>query len=162
MSENGFACYSLREELLLALNKKGFSIPTPVQEKVLSMDRFDTDLIVRAKTGSGKTLAFLLPLLQEMELPASAPLILVLSPTRELAQQTAREAEWLSRYLDISVATLVGGLDMTTQIRSLKEGAVVVVGTPGRTLDHVNRGSLKTEKIHTVILDEGDHMLDMG
>ncbi|HPR89911.1 MAG TPA: DEAD/DEAH box helicase, partial [Synergistaceae bacterium] len=105
MSENGFACYSLREELLLALNKKGFSIPTPVQEKVLSMDRFDTDLIVRAKTGSGKTLAFLLPLLQEMELPASAPLILVLSPTRELAQQTAREAEWLSRYLDISVAT---------------------------------------------------------
>ncbi len=162
MNENGFACYSLREELLLALNKKGFSIPTPVQEKVLSLDRFDTDLIVRAKTGSGKTLAFLLPLLQEMNLPASAPHILVLSPTRELAQQTAREAEWLSRYLDISVATLVGGLDMSTQIRSLKEGSVVVVGTPGRTLDHINRGSLKTDAIHTVILDEGDHMLDMG
>ncbi|HOO89113.1 MAG TPA: DEAD/DEAH box helicase, partial [Synergistales bacterium] len=68
----------------------------------------------------------------------------------------------MSRYLDISVATLVGGLDMSTQVRSLKEGAVVVVGTPGRTLDHVNRGSLKTENIHTIILDEGDHMLDMG
>ena len=162
MSDNGFALYGLREELLLALKKKGFSIPTPVQEKVLDRDDFSTDLIVRAKTGSGKTLAFLLPLLQEMKLPLSTPAILILSPTRELAQQTAREAEWLSRYLDISVATLVGGLDMTAQIRTLREGAVIVVGTPGRTLDHVNRGTLKTEGIHSVILDEGDHMLDMG
>lgn len=162
MSDNGFACYNLREELLLALKKKGFSNPTPVQEKVLALEDFASDLIVRAKTGSGKTLAFLLPLLQEMELPQSAPKILVLSPTRELAQQTAREAEWLSRYLDISVATLVGGLEMSSQIRSLKDGAVIVVGTPGRTLDHVNRGTLRTEGIHTVILDEGDHMLDMG
>ena len=162
MTENGFEQYGLREELLLALKKKGFSIPTPVQEKVLGQESFQMDLVVRAKTGSGKTLAFLLPLLQEMELPVSAPRILVLSPTRELAQQTAREAEWLSRFMDISVATLVGGLDMSTQIRSLKDGAVIVVGTPGRTLDHVNRGSLRTEGIHTVILDEGDHMLDMG
>ncbi|MDD3514192.1 MAG: DEAD/DEAH box helicase [Aminobacteriaceae bacterium] len=162
MNDNGFASYELREELLLALKKKGFSIPTPVQEKVLALDNFETDLIVRAKTGSGKTLAFLLPLLQGMELPQSSPRILVLSPTRELAQQTAREAEWLSRYMDISVATLVGGLDMSTQIRSLKDGAVIVVGTPGRTLDHVNRGTLRTDGIHSIILDEGDHMLDMG
>ncbi len=162
MSDNGFALYNLREELLLALKKKGFSTPTPVQEKVLERNEFSSDLIVRAKTGSGKTLAFLLPLLQEMELPLSKPSILILSPTRELAQQTAREAEWLSRYLDISVATLVGGLDMAAQIRTLREGAVIVVGTPGRTLDHVNRGTLKTDGIHSVILDEGDHMLDMG
>lgn len=162
MSDNGFALYNLREELLLALKKKGFSTPTPVQEKVLERDEFSSDLIVRAKTGSGKTLAFLLPLLQEIELPLSKPSILILSPTRELAQQTAREAEWLSRYLDISVATLVGGLDMAAQIRTLREGAVIVVGTPGRTLDHVNRGTLKTDGIHSVILDEGDHMLDMG
>ncbi|MEA4881893.1 MAG: DEAD/DEAH box helicase, partial [Synergistaceae bacterium] len=162
MSDNGFALYNLREELLLALKKKGFSTPTPVQEKVLERDEFSSDIIVRAKTGSGKTLAFLLPLLQEMELPLSKPSILILSPTRELAQQTAREAEWLSRYLDISVATLVGGLDMAAQIRTLREGAVIVVGTPGRTLDHVNRGTLKTDGIHSVILDEGDHMLDMG
>ena len=133
MSDNGFACYDLREELLLSLKKKGFSTPTPVQEKVLALEEFSNDLIVRAKTGSGKTLAFLLPLLNEMDLPQSSPRILVLSPTRELAQQTAREAEWLSRYMDISVATLVGGLDMSAQIRSLKDGAVIVVGTPGRT-----------------------------
>ena len=162
MNDNGFASYELREELLLALQKKGFSIPTPVQEKVLALEDFEKDLIVRAKTGSGKTLAFLLPLLQGMDLPQSSPRILVLSPTRELAQQTAREAEWLSRYMDISVATLVGGLDMSTQIRSLKDGAVIVVGTPGRTLDHVNRGTLRTDGIHSIILDEGDHMLDMG
>ncbi|HCL78539.1 MAG TPA: DEAD/DEAH box helicase, partial [Synergistaceae bacterium] len=162
MSDNCFAGYNLREELLLALQKKGFTLPTPVQEKVLALDSFDLDLIVRAKTGSGKTLAFLLPMLQEMDLPESNPKILILSPTRELAQQTAREAEWISRYMDISVATLVGGLDMAAQIRSLKEGAVIVVGTPGRTLDHINRGTLRTANIHSVILDEGDHMLDMG
>ena len=162
MNESGFANYDLREELLLALKKKGFSTPTAVQEKVLDLEEYSRDLIVRAKTGSGKTLAFLLPLLQEMDLPQSSPRILILSPTRELAQQTAREAEWLSRYMDVSVATLVGGLDMSLQIRSLRDGAVIVVGTPGRTLDHINRGTLRTEAIHSVILDEGDHMLDMG
>ncbi|MDI9388787.1 MAG: DEAD/DEAH box helicase [Synergistota bacterium] len=162
MNETSFAQYNLREELLLALNQKGFTTPTPVQEQVLSLDRFDQDLIVRAKTGSGKTLAFLLPLLQEIEPSTSWPRILVLSPTRELAQQTAKEAEWISRHLDISVATLVGGLDMSAQVRSLRAGAAIVVGTPGRTLDHINRSSLRTEGITSVILDEGDHMLDMG
>ena len=162
MNESGFSNYGLREELLLALEKKGFSVPTPVQEKTLSLDSFETDLIVRARTGSGKTLAFLLPLLQDMELPVRSPKILILSPTRELAQQIAREAEWVSRYMDLSVATLVGGLDMSAQIRSLKDGATIVVGTPGRTLDHINRGSLTTDEILSVILDEGDHMLDMG
>lgn len=162
MNESGFNNFGLREELLLALEKKGFSIPTPVQEKTLSLDNFQTDLIVRARTGSGKTLAFLLPLLQDIELPLSKPAILILSPTRELAQQIAKEAEWISRYMDLSVATLVGGLDMSAQIRSLKEGAAIVVGTPGRTLDHINRGTLAAEDISSVVLDEGDHMLDMG
>lgn len=162
MNESGFNNFGLREELLLALEKKGFSVPTPVQEKTLSLDNFQTDLIVRARTGSGKTLAFLLPLLQDIELPLSKPAILILSPTRELAQQIAKEAEWISRYMDLSVATLVGGLDMSAQIRSLKEGAAIVVGTPGRTLDHINRGTLAAEDISSVVLDEGDHMLDMG
>lgn len=162
MSENSFMRYNIREELLSAIAQKGFSTPTPVQEKVLSLDHFDRDLIVRAKTGSGKTLAFLLPLLQEMNPSEKQPGILVLSPTRELAQQTAKEAEWLSRRLNVSVATLVGGLDMSAQIRSLRDGAAIIVGTPGRTLDHINRSSLRTDGITSVILDEGDHMLDMG
>ncbi len=162
MSENSFMRYDLREELQVAIARKGFSTPTHVQEKVLSLDRFDRDLIVRAKTGSGKTLAFLLPLLQELTVSEQQPRILVLSPTRELAQQTAKEAAWLSRHLNVSVATLVGGLDMSAQIRSLRDGAAIIVGTPGRTLDHINRSTLKTEGITTIVLDEGDHMLDMG
>ncbi|MDI9370858.1 MAG: DEAD/DEAH box helicase, partial [Synergistota bacterium] len=133
MSENSFMRYDLREELQVAIARKGFSTPTHVQEKVLSLDRFDRDLIVRAKTGSGKTLAFLLPLLQELTVSEQQPRILVLSPTRELAQQTAKEAAWLSRHLNVSVATLVGGLDMSAQIRSLRDGAAIIVGTPGRT-----------------------------
>ena len=77
-------------------------------------------------------------------------------PTRELAQQTAREAEWLVRYLDVSVVSLVGGLEMSPQLRALREGAAIVVGTPGRTRDHIERGSLRTEGIRCVVLDEGE------
>ncbi len=157
-----FDSYGIREELLRAISKKGFVSPTPVQRKVLEVDWKGRDLIVRARTGSGKTLAFLLPLLQDTKVSERAPRLLVLAPTRELAQQTAREAEWLVRFLDISVVSLVGGLEMSPQLRSLREGAAIVVGTPGRVRDHIERGSLKTENIRCVVLDEGDQMLDMG
>jgi ATP-dependent RNA helicase DeaD len=90
------------------------------------------------------------------------PKALVLSPTRELAQQTAREFSWLGAGLGARVATLVGGLDMERQVRSLRDGAAVVVGTPGRVLDHIRRGSFKTDGVRVLVLDEGDHMLDMG
>ncbi|GHV39611.1 DEAD/DEAH box helicase [Synergistales bacterium] len=162
MAEITFKSYGIREELLKAIERKGFAIPTPVQQKVLEAGSFDRDMIVRAKTGSGKTLAFLLPLLRDMKQRERHPSMLILSPTRELAQQTAREAEWLTRFLDISVVSLVGGLEMSPQLRSLREGAAIVVGTPGRTLDHVERGSLDTKNINCVVLDEGDQMLDMG
>ncbi|GHS99413.1 DEAD/DEAH box helicase [Synergistales bacterium] len=161
-AEITFKSFGIREELLKAIERKGFVTPTPVQQKVLEAGSFDVDMIVRAKTGSGKTLAFLLPLLKDMKQRERRPSMLVLSPTRELAQQTAREAEWLTRFLDISVVSLVGGLEMSPQLRSLREGAAIVVGTPGRTLDHVERGSLDTKNIDCVVLDEGDQMLDMG
>ncbi|NLL37294.1 MAG: DEAD/DEAH box helicase [Fretibacterium sp.] len=160
--EEGFDSYGLRDELVRAISRKGFETPTPVQRKVLSSDWQDRDLIVRARTGSGKTLAFLLPLLQDMRLSERSPCLLVLAPTRELAQQTAREAEWLTRFLDVSVVSLVGGLEMSPQLRALREGAAIVVGTPGRTRDHIERRSLRTENIRCVVLDEGDLMLDMG
>ena len=159
---SGFECYPLREELLKAIQKKGFNEPTPVQKKVLELDNYDQDLIVRAKTGSGKTLAFLLPLLENVNPSTRTPHILILSPTRELTQQTEKEAAWLTNLMDISAVSLVGGLEMMPQIRSLREGAAIVVGTPGRTLDHINRGTLKTDNIRSVVLDEGDQMLDMG
>jgi ATP-dependent RNA helicase DeaD len=161
-SEITFESFEVREELLKAISRKGFRNPTPVQQKVLEANCNDVDLIVRAKTGSGKTLAFLLPLLQNMKVGERFPRMLILSPTRELAQQSAREAEWLARFMDLSVVSLVGGLEMGPQLRALREGAAIVVGTPGRTLDHVQRGSLDTKNIGCVILDEGDQMLDMG
>lgn len=160
---SGFDDYRLRPELATALAERGFTTPTPVQEKVLSDENaLLGDLIVQAKTGSGKTLAFALPLLNEMDAGESEPRVLVLSPTRELALQTAHEFESMARGLKIRIASLVGGMDMETQLRRLKEGAGVLVGTPGRVLDHIRRKAFDCKNIHTVVLDEGDHMLDMG
>lgn len=156
-----FNSYGLRKELLQALDKHGFTSPMEVQDRILSSE-WTNDLIVRAKTGSGKTLAFLLPLMQEMKIGERTPRILVLAPTRELAQQTADESEFLGQFLKISTASLVGGMDIYPQLRTLKHGAAVIVGTPGRVRDHIQRGTFKTEGIYAVILDEGDLMLDMG
>jgi len=162
MTDILFQKYELRPELQETLETKGFLSPTPVQEKVLEQQDLNTDLIVRAKTGSGKTLAFLLPIFNEDRMKNGSPKVLVLSPTRELALQIAREADWLGRNMHLRIASLVGGTDMSVQIKDLRRGASVVVGTPGRTLDHLRRGTLKLEDVHTVVLDEGDHMLDMG
>ena len=158
---NDFYSYGLRKELLNALKEHGFDQPMEVQDRVLSED-WNSDLIVKAKTGSGKTLAFLLPLLQEIKIGERKPQILVLAPTRELAQQTADEAEFLGNFLRISVASLVGGMDIYPQLRNLNHGAAIIAGTPGRVRDHIQRGSLDTSEIHSVVLDEGDLMLDMG
>ena len=161
--QGSFSDFNLRPALLRAVERKGFEHPMPVQTAVLEDESLiENDIIVQAKTGSGKTLAFALPLLNITDESKKLPQILVLSPTRELAQQTAREFAWLGSDLGIRTAALVGGLDMERQIRSLREGAAVTVGTPGRVLDHIRRGTLRTEEIHSVVLDEGDHMLDMG
>ena len=156
-----FKSYGLRKELLSALDHHGFSSPMEVQDRVLSED-WNHDLIVRAKTGSGKTLAFLLPLMQEMKIGERNPQVLILAPTRELAQQTADEAEYLGKFLKISCASLVGGMDIVPQLKALKHGAAIIAGTPGRVRDHIQRGSFATDDIHSVVLDEGDLMLDMG
>jgi ATP-dependent RNA helicase DeaD len=158
-----FEDFHLRQELLRAIERKGFESPMPVQVHILEDEALtEGDLIVQAKTGSGKTLAFAIPIYNQMESATRSPQVLVLSPTRELAQQTAREFAWLGADLGARVATLVGGLDMERQTRSLREGATVIVGTPGRVLDHIRRGSFKTESVKILVLDEGDHMLDMG
>lgn len=159
-----FADFNLRKELIMALDKKGFDSPMPVQVSILEDETFlDGDLVVQAKTGSGKTLAFALPLLNNLNKSAlDTPQILVLSPTRELALQTAREFSWVGAYCGVKVAALVGGMDMERQIKSLKAGANVIVGTPGRILDHIRRRTFKDETVKSVVLDEGDDMLDMG
>ena len=165
-----FDMYDLAPSLRRALAKKGFAEPMPVQRAVLELpDLLDTDIIVQARTGSGKTLAFALPLLNALSCNEVTPRVLVLSPTRELAQQTAHEFAWLSSEMKgkgspwhARIATLVGGMDIERQIRSLKDGACIVVGTPGRVLDHIRRGTLNLADLESVVLDEGDNMLDMG
>lgn len=162
MTTSKFSDFNLCPAFLSALEGRGFEHPTPVQEQVFSQDDLNRDFVVQARTGSGKTLAFLLPLMNDIVGGSRLPRLLVLSPTRELAQQIATEAEFLGKTRGLATATLVGGMSMDPQIMKLRRGASVVVGTPGRILDHLRRGTLKLEELDTVVLDEGDNMLDMG
>lgn len=162
IKEVRFSDYDLKSRLQETIAARGFETPTPVQQAVLGLDDvLSTDLVVQAKTGSGKTLAFSLPLINDL-VGGGAPRVLVLAPTRELAQQTAGEMEWLGRPQGMAVATLVGGVSIGPQISQLRRGASLVVGTPGRVIDHLERGTLNPDTIESLVLDEGDHMLDLG
>ena len=151
-----------------ALAERGYDVLTPVQEAVTDPDLASADLLVSAQTGSGKTVAFGLaigPTILEADGrfgPAAAPLALVVAPTRELAFQVARELDWLYAETGARVATCVGGMDMRDEHRALDRGAHVVVGTPGRLRDHIQRGSLDLGGLRAVVLDEADEMLDLG
>lgn len=151
-----------------ALRKRGYETLTPVQESVLVPEFEDADLLVSAQTGSGKTVAFGLSLAPtllkgaERFSHAPAPLALVVAPTRELALQVKRELAWLYELTGASLASCVGGMDMRTERRTLERGAHIVVGTPGRLRDHIERGSLDTSAFRAVVLDEADEMLDLG
>jgi ATP-dependent RNA helicase DeaD len=154
--------------LQAALARRAYTAPTPVQAAVLAPDADGRDLLVSAQTGSGKTVAFGLalagPLLGDAARlgPAGAPLALVVAPTRELAQQVHRELTWLYADAGARIAACVGGFDPRREQRVLAQGVHVVVGTPGRLCDHLERGALSLAEIRAVVLDEADEMLDMG
>ncbi len=154
-----FAALGCSEALLSALNGRGFTTPTPVQAESFGPGLEGRDLLVQSRTGSGKTLAFGLPLLHRLG-PDRVSQAIVLTPTRELAQQVAEELRSVDPRLD--VALLVGGSSYTPQLRALKYGAPVVVGTPGRIMDHLERGTLDLSTVSMVVLDECDEMLNMG
>jgi ATP-dependent RNA helicase DeaD len=151
-----------------ALATRGYTAPTPVQAAVLDAEAGRRDLIVSAQTGSGKTVAFGLAVAADlldgngMARPAETPLALVIAPTRELALQVSRELDWLYGGTGARVATCVGGMNPALERRALAQGAQIVVGTPGRLRDHLERGALDLHGLATVILDEADEMLDMG
>jgi ATP-dependent RNA helicase DeaD len=150
-----------------ALGARGYSTPTAVQLAVLEADT-GRDLLVSAQTGSGKTVAFGLAiaptLLREAErLPQAAePMALVIAPTRELAMQVQRELDWLYKDTGARVVTCVGGMDGRAEARQLAQGAHIVVGTPGRLRDHLERHRLDLSQLAAVVLDEADEMLDLG
>ncbi len=154
--------------LAAALAAKGYEALTPVQEAVLADGVAGRDALVSAQTGSGKTVAFGLAIAPEVLggidslLPAEKPLALIVAPTRELALQVAREFEWLYGEAGAQLATCVGGMDYRTERRALDRGAHVVVGTPGRLRDHIERGSLDLSGLKAAVLDEADEMLDLG
>ena len=151
-----------------ALADRGYAEPTPVQEAVLEGDHSGADLLVSAQTGSGKTVAFGLAaaptLLGEAERfgKADKPLALVIAPTRELALQVATELTWLYAGTDAKLGTCVGGMDARKEARALGWGTHIVIGTPGRLKDHIDRGNLDLSQLKLVVLDEADEMLDMG
>ncbi len=169
-----FAEFSLHESLTQALTDLGFTAPTAVQEQAIPAALEGKDLLVSSQTGSGKTAAFLLPTLnaladQDTFLPfkermraVTQPNILVISPTRELAQQVCQDAIALVRHMKgVRIAAIMGGMPFGKQIQQLK-GAQVVVATPGRLLDLVNRRQIKLDKVDALIVDEADRMLDLG
>ena len=162
-STANFSSLPLAPHTLSNLARLGYSSMTPIQAASLPLALAGHDLIAQAKTGSGKTAAFALALLANLNVRRFAVQALVLCPTRELAEQVTQELRRLAAAEDnIKVLTLCGGAPIAPQAVSLEHGAHIVVGTPGRLMDHLERGSLKLDALNTLVLDEADRMLDMG
>ena len=158
-----FKNLGLSDKTIEALKAKGFTEPTEIQRLCIPLLLQDnTEVIGQAQTGTGKTAAFALPIIETIEGKAKLPEALILCPTRELALQVADEIKSLKGSKEIEVLTVYGGASMETQLKALKKGVDVVVGTPGRVLDHIKRGTLKLGNLKFAVLDEADEMLDMG
>lgn len=153
----------LMPQILRGIEEMGFEETTPIQAQAIPMVMSGIDVIGQAQTGTGKTAAFGIPLLQKTDPSYKKTQALILSPTRELAIQVAEELRNLGKYLHgVKILPVYGGQDITKQIRSLKGGVQVIVGTPGRIMDHLRRKTIRCEDVHTIVLDEADEMLNMG
>lgn len=154
---------NIAEPILRAITDMGFEEATPIQAKAIPIEMTGIDVLGQAQTGTGKTAAFAIPLLQKINPKEKKLQSIVLCPTRELAIQVADEIRHLAKYLHgVKVLPIYGGQDIVKQIRSLKAGTQIMIGTPGRVMDHMRRKTVKFDHIHTVILDEADEMLNMG
>ncbi len=153
----------INNDIKKAIKDMGFTKTTPIQTKSIPESLKGKDIIGQAQTGSGKTLAFGIPLLEKIFTPDKSPQAIILCPTRELCMQVALEIKKLSKYMKkVHILAVYGGQPIGRQIRVLNKGVHIVVGTPGRVIDHVERGTLDLIGIETVVLDEADEMLDMG
>jgi len=162
-SQSGFCELGLIKPVLKAVEKAGYETPTPVQAKAIPHVLAGRDLLAQAQTGTGKTAAFALPLLSRIDLKKLEPQVLVLAPTRELAIQVAESfQQYASQMKGFHVLPIYGGQAYDGQLRRLKRGVHVVVGTPGRVMDHMRRGTLNLKSLNCLVLDEADEMLRMG
>lgn len=158
----GFDNLGLSEATLAGVRKAGFQSPSPIQAAFIPIAITGADCIGQAQTGTGKTAAFVLPILERIDFDDSRTQVLVLTPTRELSQQVADEAERLSIHHPVRTACCVGGRPLKQQITQLQKGAQIVVGTPGRVIDLMARRNLKVGDLKVVVMDEADRMLDIG
>ncbi len=158
-----FQQMGLAPAILKAVEEAGYEAPSPIQAESIPPLVEGRDLVGQAQTGTGKTAAFALPLLTRLDVSLKQPQVLVLAPTRELAIQVAEAFQGYARHLkDFHILPIYGGQDMGTQLRQLKRGVQVVVGTPGRVMDHLRRKSLRLDNLISLVLDEADEMLKMG
>ena len=163
MEEARFEDLGLCPEIMKAVKNMGFEEASPIQAKAIPAMLEGKDIIGQAQTGTGKTAAFGIPLLEKIDPKNKKLQAIVLCPTRELAIQVAEEIRNLAKYMHaIKVLPIYGGQEIVKQIRSLKSGTQLIIGTPGRVMDHMRRKTVKMENIHTVVLDEADEMLNMG
>jgi ATP-dependent RNA helicase DeaD len=158
-----FKALGLSDSTLKALKKKGFEEPTPIQEKVIPLFlKGESDIVGQAQTGTGKTTAFGAPIIEKIPEKSGHVQAIILTPTRELAIQVSEELNSIKGDKKLHIVPIYGGQSMTQQLRVLKTGVDIVVGTPGRIIDHLERKSLNLEHIAYFVLDEADEMLNMG
>ena len=157
-----FKSLGVCDELIQALQKQGIKEPTPIQEQAIPVVFKGNDVIAKAQTGTGKTLAFLLPILQRVHTDVHQKQVLIIAPTRELVKQISDEAKEIGSILNVDILPLIGGKTIEAQLQQLGRRPQVILGTPGRLLDHAKRGSLHLDCIRRVVLDEADQMLHMG
>ena len=163
MPNNSFSSLHVNKKLLENIDSLGFSSMTPVQQKAIPIILEGSDLIAKSKTGSGKTIAFGIGILQSLDVKKFNIQFLVICPTRELCEQVATELRKLARLEhNVKIVTIYGGESLGNQRRSLEKGAHIVVGTPGRIIDHIGKESIDLSHIQILVLDEADRMLDMG
>ncbi|MGI6575813.1 MAG: DEAD/DEAH box helicase [bacterium] len=159
---NNFSALPISEAILQAINKMGFEEMTEIQEQAIPLILAGEDIIGQSQTGTGKTAAFGIPLIEKCALPAESIQGIVITPTRELAVQVAEELNKIGQYKGVRTLPIYGGQDITRQIKALKKKPQIIVGTPGRLIDHLRRKTIRLQEISTVILDEADEMLNMG
>ena len=158
-----FMDLNIKPQILKAITYMGFEEMTPIQARAIPVELSGADVIGQAQTGTGKTAAFAIPILEKINPKLKKPQAMVICPTRELAIQVADEIRKLAKYMpSVKVLPIYGGQEISKQIRSLKTGVQVIIGTPGRIMDHMRRKTVKFDEICTVVLDEADEMLDMG
>lgn len=163
MTDLNFSELNINDPILKGLEQMGFENPTPVQEKCIPTLLEGNDVVGQAQTGTGKTAAFGIPVVQQTDVSVNEVQTIIMCPTRELAIQVTGELIKIGKHLDgLQVVPIYGGQSISRQIKALKRGAHIVVGTPGRTIDHLRRGTMKLDHLQRVVFDEADEMLNMG